>query len=227
MSSGGASRLGTTDAMSAIHCRSRPIPGGMCIIILLLVVLNGLLAMSELAIVSSRRTRLEGDGAGRAARRPDRARSRRRSGQVPLDRAERHHPDRDRLRRLFRREPRRARPRSASPCSACPARPRQTLGFSLVIILTTYVSLVIGELVPKQIALRSPEPIAVVVAAPMRWLSRADAPFAWLLDRRAALVFRLMRLNPRDRTIRSPPRISTSSSPRRRPRACWRRASGR
>ena len=35
-----------------------------------------------------------------------------------------------------------------------------TLGFILVIILTTYASLVIGELVPKQFALRSPEPIA-------------------------------------------------------------------
>jgi len=40
----------------------------------------------------------------------------------------------------------------------------ETLGYTTVIILTTYASLVIGELVPKQIALRSPEPIAVVVA---------------------------------------------------------------
>ena len=40
----------------------------------------------------------------------------------------------------------------------------ETLGFGLVIVLTTYVSLVIGELVPKQFALRSPEPIAVVMS---------------------------------------------------------------
>ena len=45
------------------------------------------------------------------------------------------------------------------------------LGFGLVVALTTYFSLVIGEIVPKQIALRSPEPIAVVMAKPMRWLS--------------------------------------------------------
>ena len=57
-------------------------------------------------------------------------------------------------------------------CSAC-SRDRGDLGFTIVIILTTYASLVIGELVPKQIALRSPEPIAVVVALPMRWLSRS------------------------------------------------------
>lgn len=70
----------------------------------------------------------------------------------------------------------------------------ETLGFTIVIGITTYASLVIGELVPKQIALRSPEAIAVVVAAPMLWLSRAAAPLVWLLDSSSALLFRLMRL---------------------------------
>ena len=50
----------------------------------------------------------EGDGAGRAARRADRARPRLRSGPLPLHRADRHHPDRHPRRRLFGREPRRA-----------------------------------------------------------------------------------------------------------------------
>ena len=44
-------------------------------------------------------------------------------------------------------------------------------GFALVIALTTYFSLVIGELVPKQLALRAAEPIAVVMARPMRWIA--------------------------------------------------------
>src|SRR5947209_8731329 len=57
-----------------------------------------------------------------------------------------------------------------------------TVGFGLVIVLTTYISLVIGEIVPKQFALRAPEPIAVVMARPMRWLSIVTAPFVWLLD---------------------------------------------
>ena len=39
------------------------------------------------------------------------------------------------------------------------------LGFALVIALTTYISLIVGELVPKQIALRNPEPIATIAAA--------------------------------------------------------------
>ncbi len=70
-----------------------------------------------------------------------------------------------------------------------------TLGIALVIGLTTFFSLVIGELVPKQFALRSPEPIAAVMSVPMQWLSRLTAPIVWLLDSTSALVFRLIGLN--------------------------------
>ena len=47
----------------------------------------------------------------------------------------------------------------------------EALGVGLVVAVITYFSLVIGELVPKQIALRSPEPIAAIVARPMRVMS--------------------------------------------------------
>jgi len=70
-----------------------------------------------------------------------------------------------------------------------------TVGFGIVIVLTTYVSLVIGEIVPKQIALRSPEPIAVVMSRPLRWLSVITAPFVWVLQRSSALIFKLLGLN--------------------------------
>ncbi len=70
-----------------------------------------------------------------------------------------------------------------------------TLGITVVIGLTTYFSLVVGELVPKQFALRSPEPIAAAMALPMRWLSWGTAPVVWLLDSSTGLVFRLLRLN--------------------------------
>jgi putative hemolysin len=68
------------------------------------------------------------------------------------------------------------------------------IGFILVIIVVTYLSLVIGELVPKQFALRSPEPIAVAMAIPMRWLAAATAPLVWVLDRTSALIFAALRL---------------------------------
>ena len=70
----------------------------------------------------------------------------------------------------------------------------QTLGFALVIVVTTYASVVIGELVPKQFALRAPEPIAAVMALPMLWMARVTAPFVWALDRTSALIFRVLGL---------------------------------
>ncbi len=69
-----------------------------------------------------------------------------------------------------------------------------TLGFGIVVALVTYFSLVIGELVPKRIALRDPEAIACLVAAPMTWLSRLAAPLVWLLDASSRAVFALLRL---------------------------------
>ena len=74
-----------------------------------------------------------------------------------------------------------------------------TLGFTLVIILTTYASLIIGELVPKQFALRRPETIAAVMALPMRWLAIATAPLGWLLDGSSALIFKLLGLSRESR----------------------------
>jgi putative hemolysin len=71
----------------------------------------------------------------------------------------------------------------------------ETIGFAIVIVLTTFASVVIGEIVPKQFALRSPEPIAVLVARPMRWLSTITGPIVWLLDQTSKLIFRLLGLN--------------------------------
>ncbi len=69
-------------------------------------------------------------------------------------------------------------------------------GFALVIALTTYFSLVIGELVPKQLALRAAVPIAVVMARPMRWLALIAAPIVWVLDTSSGLIIRLMGIRP-------------------------------
>ncbi len=74
-----------------------------------------------------------------------------------------------------------------------------TLGFGLVIVLTTFASVVVGELVPKQFALRSPEPIAVIVARPMLWLSKLTAPFVWVLDKSSAGIFKLLGLDRENR----------------------------
>ncbi len=70
-------------------------------------------------------------------------------------------------------------------------------GFAFVIALTTYFSLVVGELVPKQFALRAAEPIALLMARPMAFLAKAAAPFVWLLDTSSVLLMRLLRISHR------------------------------
>ena len=75
-----------------------------------------------------------------------------------------------------------------------PARYADDAGFALVIALTTYFSLVVGELVPKQVALRLAEPIATWAAVPMRVIARVTAPLVWALDRSSTLLMRLIGL---------------------------------
>ena len=69
-------------------------------------------------------------------------------------------------------------------------------GFALVIALTTYFSVVIGELVPKQMALRAAVPIAIAMARPMALLAKIAAPLVWLLDTSSGLLIRLLGVQP-------------------------------
>ncbi|MCK6451966.1 MAG: hemolysin family protein [Alphaproteobacteria bacterium] len=56
------------------------------------------------------------------------------------------------------------------------------LGFGAMVVIITYASLIVGELVPKQIALRAPESVAVRIAPAMTLLATAASPLVWLLD---------------------------------------------
>ncbi|MBL8576703.1 MAG: HlyC/CorC family transporter [Mesorhizobium sp.] len=67
-----------------------------------------------------------------------------------------------------------------------------TLGVGIVVAVITYASLIIGELVPKQVALRNPERVAVLVAPPMKLLSRVALPLVFLLDISGKTVLRLL-----------------------------------
>ena len=170
-----------------------PFPWVDFVIILGLVAINGLFAMSEMAIVSSRKPRLEAMARNhkRGARTafelacdPGKFLSTVQIGITMIgilagaySGASLGGPVGERLALL-----------------GVPERTADEAGFALVIVLTTYASLIIGELVPKQFALRSPEPIAALVAVPMLWLSRITAPVVWLLDKTSALVFRIIGL---------------------------------
>ena len=171
-----------------------PLPWFDIIIILALVLLNGVLSMSELAIVSSREARLKAmaksgsSGAQCAldlAANPGRFLSTVQIGITLVgilagaySGATLGKPVGERIALL-----------GFDPDTA------QTIGFAIVIILTTFASVVVGELVPKQLALRSPEPIAAIMSRPMRWLSALTGPIVWSLDRTSWLIFKLIGLN--------------------------------
>ena len=170
-----------------------PFPWFDLILILALIAINGVLSMSELAIVSAREARLKamaksGSSGARYALQlasdPGRFLSTVQIGITLIgilagafSGARLGLPVAQRLAIL-----------GIDPTTA------ETVGFFLVIVLTTYASLVIGELVPKQFALRKPEPIAAFMARPMLWLSKATAPFVWLLDRTSAGIFKALGL---------------------------------
>ena len=163
-------------------------------IILALVALNGVFAMSELAIVSARRARLEGL-----------ARAGKRGARTAIDLAS----DPGKFLSTVQIGITLIGIIAGAYSGASLGTPTaariemlgieketaETAGFAIVIALTTYASLIVGELVPKQFALRSPEPIALLVATPMLWLSKLTAPLVWLLDRSSALIFRLLGMN--------------------------------
>ncbi|UUR07424.1 hemolysin family protein [Sphingomonas glaciei] len=175
-----------------------PFPWLDLVLILALIALNGVMSMSELAIVSAREARLKGlakGGSGGArialklAADPGRFLSTVQIGITligiltgALSGSRLGTPVSQRLEWL-----------------GLDAETSVTVGFGLVIVLTTFASVVVGELVPKQFALRTPEPIAVIMARPMLWLSKLTAPFVWVLDKSSAGIFKLLGLNRENR----------------------------
>ena len=73
-----------------------------------------------------------------------------------------------------------------------------TIGTVLAVGLITYLSIVLGELLRKRLALLAPERLAGIVALPMHWLSRAASPAVWLLSATVSALLRLLRVNRTD-----------------------------
>ena len=160
-------------------------------VILFLIALNGVFSMSELALVSSRRARLavlerKGIAGARAAR-------------------------------LLAEDPQRFLPtvqigvtlvgtlagtvggaRLAGQLAPAIARiphmapAAEGVALALVVLGITYLTLVLGELVPKQLALRRPELVAIQFARPVALLSRVAAPMVWLLGKSSHVVLLLL-----------------------------------
>jgi putative hemolysin len=168
-------------------------------VVVVLIALNGLFALSELAVVSSRRSRLralaqEGRrGANRAlalASDPSRFLSTAQIGITAVSLV--------------------AGAYSGATLSGefnqiliergIPDGLADWLAYVVVFSAITYLSLIVGELVPKNLALRHPESIACAVAPLMTTLSRIAAPAVWLLDISTKAVFWLLRQKPQRQT---------------------------
>lgn len=76
----------------------------------------------------------------------------------------------------------------------------ESISVLIVVIVTTYLSLVIGELVPKRIALNSPERVAVKVAKSMKILSKICKPFVIILSKSTNAVLTILRINHKEDT---------------------------
>ena len=165
------------------------------LVILLLIILNGLFSMSEIAVVSARKSRLEqwaneGDGKARAAlelaNAPNQFLATVQIGitligilagafggatiastiAVGLDEI---------------------------PGIAPYSRP---VSLAVVVLIITYLSLIVGELVPKRLALNSPERIASTMATPMRALARLASPVVYVLGLSTDAVLRVLGIRP-------------------------------
>jgi putative hemolysin len=162
--------------------------------ILLLMIANGVFAMSEMAIVSARRTRLQeqaeqGNLGAKAAldlaNSPNRFLSTVQVGITLIGT----------LAGAF------GGAALAEPLAVYVARvpalaqSSQAIAFALVVALITYLSLIIGELVPKRLALNSPEKIAAAVATPMQMVAKVVAPIVSLLSLSTELMLKLLRAN--------------------------------
>ncbi|MDX2307954.1 MAG: hemolysin family protein [Hyphomicrobium sp.] len=155
-----------------------------------LIVLNGLFALSELAVVSSRQTRLKSMAAqGRSGARsaldlaadPSRFLSAVQIGITLIGIVNGAYSGEafgDSAAAFLTSQ-------GVTPAWA------NWLGYGFVIVVITYLSVIAGELVPKTLALRNPEAIACTVAPAMQLVSTIATPFVSLLDTSTKLVFRL------------------------------------
>ena len=165
------------------------------LIILLLIVANGIFAMSEIAIVSARKVRLQqlanqGNTKARTAlelaNAPNHFLSTVQIGITLIGILAGAFGGATLSRTL------------ASALNQIPALApySQALSFGVVVVVITYLSLIIGELVPKRLALNSPEQVAANVAIPMRFIAKIAAPVVHLLSASTETVLRLLGIEP-------------------------------
>lgn len=166
-------------------------------IIIALILLNGVLSMSEIALVSARKSKLETD-----------ARKGRKSAKVALKLA--NEPDRflstiqigitliGILTGLYSGDTFAKDVGAILQKIDFLAPYSQVIAQTLIVIVVTYLTLIVGELVPKRIGMSAAEKVSMLVAKPMSILSRIAAPFVWLLMNSTAFILKIFGLKSGD-----------------------------
>jgi putative hemolysin len=166
------------------------------VLLLFLILLNGILAMSEIAVVSSRKSRLQkladdgSPGALSALQLNNEPSAFLSTVQVGITTV-------GILSGAI------GESALADPLTACLAQfvllapIARGLALTIVVVTLTYFSVVVGELVPKRLALLAPESIAALIATPMNVLARMMRPLVWLLSSSSNVLLRV--LGARDR----------------------------
>jgi putative hemolysin len=161
------------------------------VILLALILLNGVFAMSEMSLVSSRRFKLEN------ARKKGSA-----GAKTALDLSE--NPSRflstvqigitliGILLGVYSGENLTGDLKEVLSRIPAIAAYADGIATTLIVVLVTFFSIVLGELLPKRIGMAFPESIAILFARPMKWLSIITSPFVWLLMTTNDLLLRLL-----------------------------------
>lgn len=165
------------------------------LILILLFMLNGLFSMSEIAVVSARKVRLQqlaNEGNHRAAsalalaRQPSNFLSTIQIGITVIGIFSGAYGEATLARSL-------SETLASVPVLAAYS---DALAFAIVVVAIAYFSLIIGELVPKRLALHNPELVAAMTAAPMQLLSKVAYPLVRVLSGTTDLVLRLLGAGP-------------------------------
>ncbi|WP_262909596.1 hemolysin family protein [Niabella pedocola] len=169
-------------------------------IIALLILLNGLFSMAEIALVSARKARLEAQ-ANKGDKRAEAALKLANHPDVFLSTVQIGITLIGILTGIYSGD--KITGHIASFMEQFPAVAPYSKGIATttVVIIITYFTLIFGELVPKRIGLSRPEKIAKFVAQPMRWVSLITYPFIWLLTKSSGLIGKLFNIKSENNQV--------------------------
>ena len=170
------------------------------LIVILLILLNGVFSMSEIAIISSRKSKLKLE-----------AQQGNKSAKTALDLAE--EPDRflstiqigitliGILTGVYSGDALAGHFAPVLEKLGMSAGVAYTVAKVTIVIVVTYLTLILGELVPKRIGMSSSEKVAKIIARPMNILSKIASPFVWILSKSTALLVKLFRIKSSENKV--------------------------